>query len=54
MLMPDLMREVTALIPSRGGLFFWVEPKPDVKNTYATFSTGVLELYLKEFYSTRR
>ena len=54
MLMPDLMREVMAFIPSRGGLFFWVGPKPEAENTYATFSTGILARYLKEFYSTRQ
>jgi DNA-binding CsgD family transcriptional regulator len=54
MLVPDLMREVMAFIPSRGGLFFWVGPKPEFKNAYTTFSTGILELYLKEFYSTRQ
>lgn len=51
MLMPDLIKEVTAFIPSRGGLFFWVGPRPQVENTYATFSTGILDLYLKEFCS---
>jgi hypothetical protein len=54
MLMPDLMRALTELIPSRQGLFFWVGPNLEVTNSYNTFSASLLDLYFKEFHNTPR
>jgi hypothetical protein len=53
MLMPHLMREVTKLVPSRGGLFYRVGPNFEFTNCYTTYSAAVAELYFKEFYATR-
>jgi DNA-binding CsgD family transcriptional regulator len=54
MLMPDLMRAITELIPSRQGLFFWVGPNLEVTNSYNTFSASLLDFYFKEFHNTPR
>jgi hypothetical protein len=53
MLMPHLMREVTKLVPSRGGLFYWVGPDFGFTNCYTTYSSSLAELYFKEFCATR-
>jgi hypothetical protein len=53
MLMPHLIREVTKLIPSRGGLFYWIGPDFDFTNCYTTYSSTLAELYFMEFYATR-
>jgi DNA-binding CsgD family transcriptional regulator len=54
MLMPDLMGEVTALIASQHGLFYWTGPNFEIINAYNTFPASLLELYFKEFYMTGR
>ena len=53
MLMPHLMREVTKLVPSRGGLFYWLGPDFEFTNCYTTYSPSLAELYFKEFNATR-
>jgi DNA-binding CsgD family transcriptional regulator len=54
MLMQDLMGEVTALIPSQHGLFYWTGTNFEIINAYNTFPASLLELYFKEFYMTGR
>jgi DNA-binding CsgD family transcriptional regulator len=54
MRVPDLMREVAVLIPSRHGVFHWLGPKLEITNTYHTFPAEVMELYFKEFFETQR
>jgi DNA-binding CsgD family transcriptional regulator len=54
MLMPDLMREVMDLIPSRHGVFLWAGPNAEVTNSYSTLPRSVGELFFKDFYGTRR
>jgi hypothetical protein len=49
MLMPDLIREVTGLIGSPGGVFRWAGPDLEITNTYITVSAALLELHYKEF-----
>lgn len=53
-LMPDLLREVTGLIPSRHGNFFWVGPHHEITNSYNTFPPALMKLYLQEFFMTDR
>ena len=53
MLMPDLMREVMRLVPSRHGQFCWAGANAEIANFYGTFPRSVMELFLKEFYRTR-
>jgi DNA-binding CsgD family transcriptional regulator len=54
MLMPDLMREVMDLIPSRHGVFHWAGPNAEIANSYSTVPRSAADLYLKEFHRTRR
>jgi hypothetical protein len=55
MLVPDLMSEVTRLIPSHGGVFFWLDPNlQSFTNAYSTFPPSIIELYLREFHGTPR
>lgn len=51
-LMPDLMREVTALTAAQNGAFYWFAPKRRVANVYCTLPASVLTSYLKEFEGT--
>jgi DNA-binding CsgD family transcriptional regulator len=50
-LVPDLMREITELIPSRVGAFWWVGTNLKIANSYST-SALWLETYFKEFHKT--
>jgi hypothetical protein len=50
--MPDLMREVRGLIPSRHGIFYWVGPNFEITNTYSTFPTAIIRLFFEEFLLT--
>jgi DNA-binding CsgD family transcriptional regulator len=52
MLMPDLMREVMWLVPSRHGQFCWAGADAEIANFYGTFPRSVMELFLEEFYRT--
>jgi DNA-binding CsgD family transcriptional regulator len=52
MLMPDLMREVTALTAAQHGAFYWFTAKRRVANVYCTLPASVLALYLNEFEGT--
>jgi DNA-binding CsgD family transcriptional regulator len=52
MLVPDLMREVLELIPSRHGVFHWVGQDLRITNTYHTLSSAMMNLFFKEFYLT--
>lgn len=55
MLVPDLMSEVIRLIPSHGGVFFWLDPNlHSFTNAYSTFPPSIIELYLREFHQTPR
>jgi DNA-binding CsgD family transcriptional regulator len=54
MLMPDLMREVMWLVPSQHGQFCWAGANAEIANFYGTFPRTIMELFLKEFYRTRR
>jgi hypothetical protein len=54
MLVPDLIREVTELIPSKGGLFFWVGEDLKIRNGYSQYPLPIRDLYFSEFYMTRR
>jgi DNA-binding CsgD family transcriptional regulator len=54
MLVPDLMREVAALIPYKDGVFFRLGLNYEISNTYHTFPEAVIELYFKEFFMTDR
>jgi DNA-binding CsgD family transcriptional regulator len=54
MLMPDLMREVMGLVPSRHGVFHWAGPNGEIVNSYSTLPPSVPQLYFKEFHRTRR
>ena len=53
MLMPDLMREVTGLMSSQVGMFWWVRPELHTRECiqYAYVYVGTLS---QEFHSTRR
>ena len=54
MLMPDLMREVDRLVPSRNGSFFWIGPNREIANAYTMLPLSILQLYFTEFYRTRK
>jgi hypothetical protein len=41
MLMPDLMREVMGLVPSRHGVFHWAGPNGEIVNSYSTLPPSV-------------
>lgn len=50
MLMPDLIREMMALVPSRGGMFRWAGPNLEITNVYSTVPPSVVEFFLKHLY----
>ena len=50
MLMPDLVRAVTALVPSNNGWFRWVGPDLQMTNGYIQHETPARALFLKDFY----
>jgi hypothetical protein len=52
LLMPDLLQEVSGLIPFRGGSFRWLGPGLEVTNIYSTFPT-LLEFYLTQLHLKR-
>jgi DNA-binding CsgD family transcriptional regulator len=52
-LMPDLIREVIRLVPSRAGWFFWLGSDLRITNVYVTFPASILEVYFKEFHHSR-
>jgi DNA-binding CsgD family transcriptional regulator len=54
MLMPDLMSEVTALIPSSHASFYWLGPNFEITNVYGNWAPSLGELYFKEFHHTPR
>ena len=53
MLMPDLMREVDRLVPSRNGSFFWIGSNREIANAYTQLPLSILQLYFTEFYRSR-
>jgi DNA-binding CsgD family transcriptional regulator len=54
MLVPDLMREIAALVPYKHGVFLRLGPNSEIKNTYHTFSADIMDLYFREFFMTSR
>lgn len=54
MLMPDLIREVAGLIPSQGGVFWWLGSNLEIKNVYSSLPDWINGLWLKEFQGTHR
>jgi DNA-binding CsgD family transcriptional regulator len=54
MLMPDLIREVTGVVPSRHKVFYWLGPNLENTNTYATIPAAIMNLFFKEYYMTDR
>src|SRR4051794_10156353 len=54
MLMPELIREVTGLIPSRIGSFWWLGPNFEITNMWSTFPQWFKELWRQEYYNTNR
>lgn len=54
MVMPDLIREVMALVPSQHGMFIWVDPEFEIANTISTFPTWRKEVYFNRFHRTLR
>jgi DNA-binding CsgD family transcriptional regulator len=53
-LMPDLMREVGDLIPSRHRVFYWVSSGFEITNTYHTFPPALMRFFFEEFFMTDR
>ncbi len=49
MLMPDLVREVMALIPSRHGQFCWVGSNAEITNFYGTLPLANYALFIQSF-----
>lgn len=49
-LVPDLLRELAALVPATQGVFYWVNSRREVVNVYTTISPNVMDLFLREFY----
>jgi DNA-binding CsgD family transcriptional regulator len=54
MLMPDLLREVMRLVPSRHGQFCWAGTNAEIANSYGTFPLSGVELFFREFHRTPR
>jgi DNA-binding CsgD family transcriptional regulator len=54
MLVPELIREVTEVVPSRHTVFYWLGPNLESTNTYATIPSAVMNLFFKEYYLTDR
>jgi DNA-binding CsgD family transcriptional regulator len=54
MLVPDLMRDIAALVPYRHGVFFRLGANFEIINTYHTFPAEIIELYFDEFFMTSR
>ena len=54
MLMPELIPEVTRLIPARVGSFWWLGPNHEITNIWSTFPQWFKELWRKEYYGTDR
>jgi DNA-binding CsgD family transcriptional regulator len=54
-IVPDLLRELHALIPSYSNQFFWAGPNQELVNIYDEGDTflPLVPLYLSEFYNTR-
>jgi DNA-binding CsgD family transcriptional regulator len=53
-LVPDLMREIAAMVPYRHGVFFRLGSDLSIENTYHTFPAEVIDLYFREFFMTSR
>ncbi len=53
MLMPDLVREMRQLVPSRFVNFRWAGPDLEITNFYSERSPPVLGLYMQEFHNRR-
>src|SRR5262245_14306174 len=53
--MPSLLRELHALIPSYGNLFFWADDRGELSNLYGEIpeTAEVAPLYVQEFYNRR-
>jgi DNA-binding CsgD family transcriptional regulator len=54
MLVPELIREVMELIPSRVGSFWWLGPNFEITNIWSTFPQWFKELWRKEYHNTDR
>ena len=52
MLMPDLITEISRLLPSLYASFWWLGPNFRVSNGYGTIPKSTQELWAKEFYDT--
>ncbi|MBV8869402.1 MAG: hypothetical protein JOY65_08305, partial [Acetobacteraceae bacterium] len=53
-LMPELVREVAWLVPSRVGSFWWLGPNFEVTNICSTFPQWFRELWRREYQGTDR
>jgi hypothetical protein len=54
MLVPELIRELTVVVPSRHMVFYWLGPNLESINTYTTIPSAVMNLFFKEYYMTDR
>ena len=52
MLIPELIREIIEMIPSRNGVFYWLGQNFEIVNTYHTFAPAVMRLFYQEYYGT--
>jgi len=53
MLVPELMRELDALIPTQWGAFRWLGPDLEITNAYSRSPASIHLLYLEEFADRR-
>lgn len=53
MLMPDLIREMSGLIPSQLRVFFWFGPKMEIINSYGTLPAELKKIYFEQVAGTR-
>jgi DNA-binding CsgD family transcriptional regulator len=54
MLVPDLIRDLAALIPFGHAIFYWVGPDFEISNTYTTLPSVFMDLFFNEFFMTKR
>jgi DNA-binding CsgD family transcriptional regulator len=52
LLVPELVLELSRIIPSRHKVFYWLGPNLENTNTYATVPLTFMSLFFKEYYMT--